>query len=64
MLEKLIVRYRFGGINPAVWKITDKRFRRDLSRNEAHSYAYLMQNKEFEVTKKEVQAKVKDLRSH
>ena len=49
MLEKLIVRYRFGGINPAVWKITDKRFRRELSRNEAHSYAYLLQNKEFEV---------------
>ena len=64
VLEKWSVRYRFGGINPAVWKITDKRFRRELSRNEAHSYGYLMQNKEFEVTKKEVQAKVKYLRSH
>ena len=42
VLEKLSVRYRFGNINPAVWKITDKRFRRELSRNEAHSYAYLM----------------------
>ena len=47
-----------------VWKITDKRFRRELSRNEAHSYAYLMQNKEFGVSKQEVQKKVKDLRSH
>ena len=37
VLEKLSVRYRFGGINPAVWKITEKRFRRELSRNEAHS---------------------------
>ena len=64
VLEKLSVRDRLGGINPAVWKITEKRFRCDLSRNEAHSYAYLLQNKELEVSKKEVQAKVNDLRSH
>ena len=64
VVNELRVRYRFGGINPLLWKIIDKRFRRDLSRNEAQSYAYLMQNKEFVVTKKEVQAKGKDLRSH
>ena len=28
----LSVRYRFGGINLLVWKITDKRFRRDFRR--------------------------------
>ena len=64
VLNKLSVHYRFGGINPLVWKITEKQFRPELSPNEAHSYAYLMQNKEFEVSKKEVQAKVKDLRAN
>ena len=54
VLEKLRVRYRFGGIDPAFWKMTYK-FRRDLSRNEAHTYAYLVPNKEFEVSKKEVE---------
>ena len=46
VLTKLCVRYRFGGINPLTWHITDKRFLRELSRNEAHSYGYLMQNNE------------------
>ena len=63
-LKKLSVRYRIGGIDSLAWKITDKRFQRELSPNQAHSYAYLLQNKEFEVSKKEVQAKVKDLRAH
>ena len=63
-LNKLSVRYRFGVIASLAGKITDKRVRRELSLNEAHSYAYLLQHKEFEVSKKEVQANVKDLRAH
>ena len=46
-LDKLSVRYRLGGMNPLAWKITGKQFRRELSPNEAHSYGYLMENKEF-----------------
>ena len=64
VLTKMSVRYRFEGVNPFAGKITDKRFRCESSPNEAHSYACLMQNKEFVVSKKEVQAKVKDLRAH
>ena len=64
VLNKLSVRYRFAGIDFLAWKITEKRFRRDLTPNEAHSYAYLLQHKEFEVSKNKVQAKVKDLRAH
>ena len=41
VLQKLSVRYRFGCIDPAVWKITDKRLPRDLSRKEANSNADL-----------------------
>ena len=64
VLNKLSVRYRCGGINPLASKIKDKRVKRELSQKEAHSYTYLMQNEEFEVSKKEVQAKMKDLRAH
>ena len=35
-----------------------------MTPNEAHSYAYLLQHKEFEATEVEVRAKVKDLRPH
>ena len=63
-LNKRTVQYRFAGIDSLAWKITDKRFRRELSPNEAHSYGYLLQQKEFEVSKKEVQAKLKDLQAH
>ena len=63
-MNKLTVRNRFGIINHLVCKITRKLFRRELSPNEAQSYAYLMQHKQFEVSKKDLQAKVNDLRAH
>ena len=50
-LNKQRIRYRFGGIDSLAWKITDKRFRRGDSPKEAHSYPYLLQHKEFEVSK-------------
>ena len=62
-LNKLSVRYRFGEIQPAVWRVVGL-FRRELRPNEAHSYAYLLHHKEFEATEIEVRAKVKDLRPH
>ena len=52
-LNKLSVRYRFGEVNPAVWRVVGE-FRRELTPNEAHSFAYLLQHKEFEATKVEV----------
>ena len=61
-LNKLSVRYRFGEIQPVVWRVIGL-FRRELTPNEAHSYAYLLQH-EFEATEVEVRAKVKDLRPH
>ena len=62
-MNKFTVRDRFGEVNPAVW-IVDGQFRRELTPNEAHSYAYLLQHKEIEATEVEVRAKVKDLRPH
>ena len=62
-LNKLSVRYRFGEVIPAVWRVVGQ-FRRELTPNDAHSYAYLLQHKEFEATEVEVRAKVKDLRPH
>ena len=63
VLNNLNVRYPFGGINPLDWKTMDKRFRCELTRNEADSYGYLMENKEIEVPQKELQAKVKEPRA-
>ena len=60
-LNKMSVRYRFGEVNQAVWRVVGQ-FRRELTPNEAHSYAYLLQHKEFEAREVEVRAKVKDLR--
>ena len=62
-LNKLSVRYRFGQIKSAFWRVVGQ-FRRELSQNEVHSYAYLLQHKEFEATEFEVRGKVKDLRAH
>ena len=62
-LNGLSVKYRFGKVDSLVWKVTGT-FRRELSPKEAHSYAYLLQHKNFNVTKKELQAKVKELRAH
>ena len=62
-LNNLNVRYRFGQIKPAVWRVV-RQFRRELSPNEPHSYASLLQHKEFEAMEVEVRAKVKDLRPH
>ena len=62
-LDKVIVKLRFGNIDPTAWKVIGQ-FRRELSANEAQSYATLLQHEDLNVTKKEVQAKVKDLRSH
>lgn len=53
ILKKLIIRYRFAGIESLALKTTEKRFRRQLSPNEAHSYADLVKHMEFEVSKKE-----------
>ena len=52
-----------ANIDPTAWKVVVQ-FRPELSPNEAHSYAYLLQHTEFNVTKNEMQAKVKDLPSH
>ena len=60
VLDALIVKFRFGRIDPTICKVAGQ-FRRELSPNEAYSYEYLLQHRDFNVTKKEVQAKVKDL---
>ena len=62
-LNKLRVGYRFESIDSLDWKVIEK-FRRQLRPKEADFYPYIFQQKEFDVSKKEVQAKVKDLRAH
>ena len=49
--EYLDVKFRLGNIDPAAWKVVGK-FRRELSANEEHSYAYLLQHEDFNVTQK------------
>ena len=49
-------------INHDSWKVVGQ-IRRELSRNEAHSFAYLMQQEDFIVLQKEGGAKLKDLRA-
>ena len=62
-LDALVEKLRFGKVDPAAWKVVGQ-FRSKLPLNEAHSYAYLLQHDDFNVTKKEVRANVKDLRAH
>ena len=57
------MKFPFGNIATTIWKVV-RQFRRELSPKEAHLYAYLLQHKDFNVTKKEVNAKVKKLRVH
>ena len=59
----LLVKQRFGNIDPVAWKVVGQ-FRRELSPNEAHSYAYLLRHEDFNVTQNQVRAKGKDLRAH
>ena len=63
ILDNLIVKLRFCNIDPTALNVVGQD-RRELSPNEAHSYAYLLHHEEVSVTKKEMQAKVNDLRSH
>ena len=56
------LKYRFGKVDPLVKKVTWK-FGRELSRNEAHSYAYILQHKSFSRRKNDLQEKVNDLRA-
>ena len=62
-LDMLTVKVRFGNIDLAAWKVVVQ-FRRELSTNEAHSYAYLLPHEDFNVTQNQVRAKGKDLRAH
>ena len=62
-LDGLSGKYLFGVVDSPVLKVAGQ-FRGELSPNEAHSYAYLLENKGFSVTRNEVQEKVKDLRAH
>ena len=61
-LDALVEKLRFGKVDPAACKVVGQ-FRSKLPLNEAHSYAYLLQHDDFNVTKKEVRANVKDLRA-
>ena len=61
-LNKLRVRYRFGQIDKAVLRVVGQ-FRRELTPNEVHSYASLLQHKESEATEVQIQPKVKDVRA-
>ena len=62
LLNTLVGNLRFRSIDPAEWKVVGE-FRRELSPNEAHSYAYLLQHEDLNAQQKEVRAKVNDLRS-
>ena len=54
---------RFGNIDPTAWTAIPQ-FCRELSVNEAHSSAYLLHHEDFIMPKKEVPAKMKDLRAY
>ena len=58
VLHALVVKLRFGYIDPPAWKLVGE-FRRELSPKEAHSYAYLLQHADFNASQKDVRAKVK-----
>ena len=60
--DALIVKLRYGN-DTAAWKVVVP-FLRELPPNEAHSYAYLLQRQDFNVTQKEDRAKVMGLRAH
>ena len=62
-LDSLMVKLRFGNIDPTVWKV-DGQFRCELSPNEAHSYDYVRQHGYFNVAMTVVRAKLKDLGAH
>ena len=62
-LYVLVVKVQFGNMDPTAWKRVGQ-YRRELSPNEAHSYAYLLHYEDFNLTRKEVRANQKDMRSH
>ena len=62
-LATLLVKLRCASIDRTTWHLFVQ-FRRELSLNEAHSYAFLLQHEDFNVSQKEGRPKLKDIRAH
>lgn len=63
VVDALIVKFRFGNVDPASLKVIAQ-LGRDVSANEAHSYLYFLKHEDFNASLKEARAKLKDLRAH
>ena len=63
VLNAMVVKLRFRIIYATACMVLSQ-FPREFSPNEAHSYAYLPQHEDFNVSQKEEQAKRKKLLAH